>query len=236
MGANNGELRIMENFVKQLQAYRGAETFNPWSDYDATCDIGPEAPVIRANNLLRYLTLRRNAKYLFIAEGLGYQGGHFSGMAMTSERILLGFHPAVSPEVVLGKWNYQRTSNPSSQLLNKKQQEEGFNEPTATVMWGQLAQHGLSPFQSILWNIFPFHPYKADKILTNRTPSKAELDIGIVYAKMLLELVPGMEVIAIGQKAAGTLAKYGVACNTVPHPSMGGANKFKAAIKTIFNM
>jgi len=126
----------MENFVKQLQAYRGAETFNPWSDYDATCDIGPEAPVIRANNLLRYLTLRRNAKYLFIAEGLGYQGGHFSGMAMTSERILLGFHPAVSPEVVLGKWNYQRTSNPSSQLLNKKQQEEGFNEPTATVMWG----------------------------------------------------------------------------------------------------
>ena len=61
---------------------------------------------------------------------------------MTSERILLGFHPTVSPEVVLGEWNYQRTSNPSSQLLNKKQREEGFNEPTATVMWGQLAQHG----------------------------------------------------------------------------------------------
>ena len=103
-------------------------------------------------------------------------------------------------------------------------------------MWGQLAQQGLSPFQSILWNIFPFHPYKDGKVLTNRTPSKAELDIGIVYAKMLLELVPGMEVIAIGQKAAGTLAKYGVACNIVPHPSMGGANKFKAAINTIFNV
>ena len=236
MGANNGELRIMENFVKQLQSYKGAETFNPWLDYDALYDIGPEAPEIRAGNLLRYLTLRRNAKYLFIAEGLGYQGGHFSGMAMTSERILLGFHPTVSPKVVLGEWNYRRTSNPKCQLLNKKQREEGFNEPTATVMWGQLAQQGLSPFQSILWNIFPFHPYKDGKVLTNRTPSKAELDIGIVYAKMLLELVPGMEVIAIGQKAAGTLAKYGVACNIVPHPSMGGANKFKAAINTIFNV
>lgn len=236
MGANNGELRIMKNFVKQLQSYKGAETFNPWLDYDALYDIGPEAPEIRADNLLRYLTLRRNAKYLFIAEGLGYQGGHFSGMAMTSERILLGFHPTVSPKVVLGEWNYRRTSNPNCQLLNKKQREEGFNEPTATVMWGQLAQQGLSPFQSILWNIFPFHPYKDGKVLTNRTPSKAELDIGIVYAKMLLELVPGMEVIAIGQKAAGTLAKYGVACNIVPHPSMGGANKFKAAINTIFNV
>jgi len=236
MGANNGELRIMKNFVKQLQSYKGAETFNPWLDYDALYDIGPEAPEIRADNLLRYLTLRRNAKYLFIAEGLGYQGGHFSGMAMTSERILLGFHPTVSPKVVLGEWNYRRTSNPKCQLLNKKQREEGFNEPTATVMWGQLAQQGLSPFQSILWNIFPFHPYKDGKVLTNRTPSKAELDIGIVYAKMLLELVPGMEVIAIGQKAAGTLAKYGVACNIVPHPSMGGANKFKAAINTIFNV
>ena len=226
----------MKNFVKQLQSYKGAETFNPWLDYDALYDIGPEAPEIRADNLLRYLTLRRNAKYLFIAEGLGYQGGHFSGMAMTSERILLGFHPTVSPKVVLGEWNYRRTSNPNCQLLNKKQREEGFNEPTATVMWGQLAQQGLSPFQSILWNIFPFHPYKDGKVLTNRTPSKAELDIGIVYAKMLLELVPGMEVIAIGQKAAGTLAKYGVACNIVPHPSMGGANKFKAAINTIFNV
>ena len=226
----------MKNFVKQLQSYKGAETFNPWLDYDALYDIGPEAPEIRAGNLLRYLTLRRNAKYLFIAEGLGYQGGHFSGMAMTSERILLGFHPTVSPKVVLGEWNYRRTSNPKCQLLNKKQREEGFNEPTATVMWGQLAQQGLSPFQSILWNIFPFHPYKDGKVLTNRTPSKAELDIGIVYAKMLLELVPGMEVIAIGQKAAGTLAKYGVACNIVPHPSMGGANKFKAAINTIFNV
>lgn len=235
MGANNGEFRTMKNFIKNLQEYESTEAFNPWADYDALCDIGSEAPSIRAANLLRYLTLRKNAKYLFIAEGLGYQGGHFSGMAMTSERILLGFHPKIKPEVVLGKWEYKRTSNPNSHLLNKKQRAEGFNEPTATVMWEQLAQQGLSPFQSILWNIFPFHPYKNEGILTNRTPSKAELDVGVVYAKQLLELVPHMEVIAIGQKAAGTLAKYGILCRAVPHPSMGGANKFKAAVKLIFS-
>ena len=156
-------------------------------------------------------------------------------MAMTSERILLGHHPAVRPEVVLGEgWDYRRTSNPDSPLLNRKQREEGFNEPTATIMWGELAAQGLAPFQTILWNIFPFHPYKPSGILTNRTPTGPELDQGIRYARMLLDLVPGLQVIAIGRKSAGTLEKYGVPCAAVPHPSMGGANRFRAAVGALF--
>jgi hypothetical protein len=51
---------------------------------------------------------------------------------------------------------------------------------------------------------------------------------------MLMELVPGMEVVAIGQKAANTLARYEVDCVAVPHPSMGGANRFKEAVAKIF--
>lgn len=76
-----------EEFIEKLQQYSSPQVFNPWADYDTECDIGPQAPVIRAANFLRYLKLRQNAHFLFIAEGLGYQGGHFSGMAMTSERI-----------------------------------------------------------------------------------------------------------------------------------------------------
>ena len=225
----------MEKFLTALQEYHSAQVFNPWADYDPTCDIGPEAPKLRSANLLRYLTLRQQAKYLFIAEGLGYQGGHFSGMAMTSERILLGFHPTVKSNVVLGEeFTYQRTSNPHSTLLNKRQKEQGFNEPTATVMWGELAKQKLVPFQTILWNIFPFHPYKESGILTNRTPTKEELDVGIVYAKQLLELVPEMQVIAIGRKSAETLTRYGVACSAVPHPSMGGATRFRQAVAALF--
>lgn len=224
----------MEKFLASLQKYHSDISFNPWADYDPVCDIGPEAPTIRLENFRRYLSLRQKARYLFIAEGLGYQGGHFSGMAMTSERILLGYHPTVAPRVVLGNWHYQRTSNPQSTLLNAKQRTEGFNEPTATIMWGCLAQHHLAPFQTILWNIFPFHPYKESGILTNRTPNREELAVGIVYAQKLMELVPNMQIIAIGRKSADTLEKFGVSCLTVPHPSMGGANRFRAALSKIF--
>ena len=63
-----------EEFIEKLQQYSSAQVFNPWADYDSECDIGPQAPVIRAANFLRYLKLRRNAHFLFIAEGLGYQG------------------------------------------------------------------------------------------------------------------------------------------------------------------
>lgn len=225
----------IQDFIDKLQAYQGELVFNPWRDFDTSCDIGAQAPVIRTENLKRYLELRQNAHYLFIAEGLGYQGGHFSGIAITSERIILGNHPDVEQKSVLGDWNYQRTSDPESPLLNRTQKLLGFNEPTDTVVWNALNKHGLAAMDVILWNIFPFHPYKDGKLLSNRTPSNAELDIGIEYAKMLLALVPGMKVVAIGQKAANTLARYGVECEAVPHPSMGGANRFKAAVAEIFS-
>lgn len=225
----------IQDFIDKLQSYQGELVFNPWRDFDTSCDIGAQAPVIRTENLKRYLELRQNAHYLFIAEGLGYQGGHFSGIAITSERIILGNHPDVEQKSVLGDWNYQRTSDPESPLLNRTQKLLGFNEPTDTVVWNALNKHGLAAMDVILWNIFPFHPYKDGKLLSNRTPSNAELDIGIEYAKMLLALVPGMKVVAIGQKAANTLARYGVECEAVPHPSMGGANRFKAVVAEIFS-
>lgn len=223
----------VEKFIEQLQNYTSPAAFNPWRDYDPECDIGPEAPLIRAGNLARYLTLRLNAHYLFIAEGLGYQGGHFSGMAMTSERILLGHHPDVAPQAVLGDWDYKRTSNPASPRLNRTQREMGFNEPTATVMWNAVARHGLSPYDTVLWNIFPFHPHKGD-MLTNRTPTGEELDVGIEYARLLMKLIPQLQVVAIGRKSQQTLGKYDVPCACVPHPSMGGANAFKAAVAELF--
>jgi len=224
----------IQAFIRHLQEYRADLVFNPWRDYEAGLDIGPEAPAIRAANLERYLELRKGARYIFIAEGLGYQGGHFSGMAMTSERILLGHHPEVRPEEVLGDWDYRRTSNPESPLLNAMQKKMGFNEPTATVMWGTLHRENLAVFDAVLWNIFPFHPYKEGTLLTNRTPDKKELDLGIVYARELMELLPGAKIVAIGQKSAGTLARYNVAASAVPHPSMGGANRFKAAVAGLF--
>lgn len=224
----------IEEFIKNLQAYHKENVFNPWGEFDTSCDIGQRGLDIRVANLRRYLELRKNAHYLFIAEGLGYQGGHFSGIAITSERILLGEHPSVDPKSVLGEWNYERTSNPESTLLNRTQKLKGFNEPTDTVVWNALNTHGLAAFDVILWNIFPFHPHQPGKLLTNRTPSTEELDTGIEFAKQLLELVPDMKIIAIGGKAATTLARYGVKAQAVRHPSMGGANEFRQEVAKLF--
>lgn len=220
-------------FITELQRYHNKQAFNPWVDYEPSCDCANNAPAIRSDNLRRYLQLRRSAHYLFIAEGLGYQGGHFSGMAMTSERILLGFHPDIKPQAVLGEYQYRRTSNPNSELLNSTQKKYGFNEPTATVMWTTLAEHGVDPFDVVLWNIFPFHPYKQGNVLTNRAPSVEELAVGLVYAQQMLALVPQAVVVAVGQKSAKTLTQHGINCQAVPHPSMGGVNRFKAALALI---
>lgn len=224
----------INTFIDKLQSYQRENVFNPWRDYDPDTEIGPEAPEIRRENLRRYLQLRQHAHYLFIAEALGYQGGHFSGVAITSERILLGQHKAVRPASVLGAWDYRRTSSPASAQLNATQKAKGFNEPTDTVVWSTLQNHGLAAFDVILWNIFPWHPHKEGKLLTNRTPSTPELDVGVEYAKLLLELVPGMEIVAIGQKAADTLGRYGIGCKAVRHPSMGGAEIFRAQVAALF--
>ena len=224
----------INTFIDKLQSYHSENVFNPWRDYDAATEIGPEAPALRRENLRRYLELRPKARYLFIAEALGYQGGHFSGVAITSERILLGQHKDVRPESVLGQWDYQRTSSPTSTQLNATQRAKGFNEPTDTVVWSTLQHHGVAAFDVILWNICPWHPHKEGKLLTNRTPSTPELDVGVEYAKLLLELVPGMQIVAIGQKAADTLSRYGIECKAVRHPSMGGAELFRTQVAELF--
>ena len=99
----------INTFLDKLQSYHSEQVFNPWRDFDTSCDIGPQAPVIRSANLRRYLELRADAHYLFIAEALGYQGGHFSGIAITSERILLGHHPDGSGSYK--KWTILRVSS-----------------------------------------------------------------------------------------------------------------------------
>lgn len=221
----------IRDFISALQRYRGDNVFNPWAETDRENDGNESAPLVRSRNLLQYLELRKQADFIFVAEALGYQGGHFTGLAMTSERILLGKHREIPQAAVLGEdWRYERTSDPYGRNLKAKQRTEGFNEPTATVMWGVLSRHGISPFKAILWNIFPFHPYHGGDYLTNRTPDKEELAQGLKYAEMLYSLVPQAKIIAVGQKAAGTLVRAGIVCGQVPHPSMGGAEKFKLQV------
>ncbi|MEG6523584.1 uracil-DNA glycosylase [Desulfotomaculum sp. 1211_IL3151] len=226
----------INKFIEELQKYKSIENvFNPWQDYDEICDICPEAPAIRSNHLEQFLSARiPGARYLLVAEAVGYQGGRFTGVAMTSERILLGNHAGVKPSVILQDIQGRRTSNPDNQKLKDTQKNFGFTEPTATIVWGEVIKSKVSPYQVITWNIFPFHPFDRSKgPLTNRTPTAVELEVGAYYTEMLLKLCPNITVISIGGHSSRTLSKFGIENIHVPHPANGGAGNFRAAIKNI---
>lgn len=84
----------------------------------------------------------------------------------------------------------------------------------------------------MLWNIFPFHPHKEGNPLTNRTPTDREQQVGWEYTKRLLDLhieLGGAEplVLAVGQKSADTMGKFGLSAIGLRHPANGGANLYR---------
>lgn len=198
--------------------------FNPWYQVDPQNDIGKEAPEIRRRHLRRYLQERlHQAQFLVVGEAIGYQGGHFSGIAMTSERILLG-HLAdrgVLPSHVVESMTPQRTSKPEVMPL-------GFTEPTATIVWQAIIDSGRAPRAFVLWNIFPWHPYRPQNgWLSNRTPGMAELRLGIPVIHCIVELFPHAGVLAVGRKSAQILAQLGIKATALRHPAQGGATEFR---------
>ncbi|WP_299142756.1 uracil-DNA glycosylase [uncultured Dialister sp.] len=220
----------LNQFLNGLSGYKGENTFNPWADHDERYEI-EKAVAIRRKNLEDYLTLRLGkARILLIAEACGYQGGHFSGIAMTCERMLLDLHPVVDSAMVLGRKG-SRTSMKDSPLLKPIQQAKGFNEPTDSVVWSACLEAGLGPNDFLLWNIFPFHPYKKGNLLTNRTPADDELAAGLACTRNLLSLTGPLPIFAIGKKSENTLTEAGFPVTGLRHPANGGANIFRSQLK-----
>lgn len=221
---------MIPQFIQSLKRTpRGL--FNPWFHRDTANDKFPDAPDIRRRQLEAYLTERRNsAKFLFIAEALGYQGGHFTGMAMTSERILLGHQEekyGVRPDHVFKNLKPERTSRLE---INPK----GMSEPTATIMWGVLIDLDIDPYDVVLWNAVPWHPYKkGEGYLTNRTPLANELAAGLKHLKSFLQLFGQAKVFAVGRKCEQSLSELGIDHVGVRHPANGGAPKFREQVKML---
>lgn len=222
---------MIDEFISSLK-HNPEGLFNPWYHRDEEHDETEEAPKIRRDQLKTYLSERiESAKYLFIAEALGYQGGHFTGIAMTSERILLGHQEpkyGVRPDHVFQTIEPKRTSSPS--VI-----EKGMSEPTATIMWGALIDLGINPYEVVLWNALPWHPYKPDQgLLSNRTPTTDELDAGLEHLKSFMNLFDDVKMVAVGRKCELSLSQLGVDHIAVRHPANGGAPKFRRQVKNLF--
>jgi hypothetical protein len=215
---------IADLFRSIIKSPAGDGVFNPWGDVDAKNDAGPSAPKIRKDQLSHYLRVRlKSARYGLIGEALSYQGGHFTGIPMTSERILLGYqvHRGIYPQQVLPDLEPRRTSRPEVML-------HGFTEPTATIVWGMIAQSGLEPSAFVFWNAFPWHPFDAaGGILSNRRPMKEEVTRGLKALKIFLELFPDIKFIALGKVAAYSLDILHKDFFPIRHPARGGAGEFR---------
>ncbi len=222
-------LRI-KGFIASLARWHGEDAFNPWADFDPDYDVA-HARSIRKAQLERYLARRlSSARILIVAEACGYQGGRFTGIAMTCERMMLSLHARVNAQMVIGVPG-RRTSRRDSPFLPKDiQRKNGFNEPTDTVVWDACLSAGLSPEEFLLWNIFPFHPHQRGRMLTNRTPTDEELAIGLEYTKALLALTGPLPLFAVGKKSETTLTAAGYAATGLRHPANGGANLFREGL------
>jgi uracil-DNA glycosylase len=224
--------RSVEKFIRRLKKLPSDAVFNPWWQVDKQNDIGPNAPGIRRKQLRAYLQERLGkAKLAVIGEALGYRGGHFSGIPMTSERLLL----ERSKKVRLKSNDFffdikaQRTSKP-------EKCPDGFSEPTATIVWGTLLRLDLKPDQFVLWNAFPWHSFDPRRgVLSNRMPTKSEQAAGLPVLKSFLNLFPCDEIIALGKVAAAQLQQLGVNAHCVRHPASGGAKLFRQQIARILN-
>ena len=214
----------LDNFVRLLKASSSGAVFNPWWQIDEENDIGRIAPIIRRQQLRVYVQERLGrAKLVVIGEALGYRGGHFSGIPMTSERLLLG----KQADMIIRSIEPRRTSTPSVC-------PDGFSEPTATIVWGTLPKIGVLPDEFVLWNAFPWHSFDPRRgLLSNRMPNKSEQLSGRPVLKAFLELFPCEQIVALGKIAAAQFEQLGVNAHCVRHPASGGAKLFRQQIAKI---
>jgi hypothetical protein len=222
--------KSIDEFLRLLKKSPSGAVFNPWWETDEENDIGRGAPAIRRNQLRAYLQKRfRKANIALIGEAVGYRGGHFSGIPMTSERLLLGRSKKVrlKSNDFFSHIKPRRTSNP-------ERCPDGFSEPTATIVWGTLLQHSLKPDQFVLWNAFPWHSFDPRHgMLSNRMPNKSEQPAGLQVLKAFLELFQCEQVVALGKVAAAQLEELNVNAHCIRHPASGGATLFRTQIAKI---
>jgi len=181
-------------------------TFNQFREVGR--DDLPDAPAIRLANLRHYLVERNEADVLAIGEAAGYQGMRWSGIAFTSEFDLL-------------RWGdpYRRTSR----------RTRPWKEPSGTIVHGVL-EETRAERRVVLWNTVPTHPFLKGHPLSNRRPTRPEVDAGLIYARRLIKILRPRLVVGVGRIAADTVGNGAV---YVRHPAQSGATAFRVGMREL---
>lgn len=206
-------MKLAQALVQTLPA-SAPGLFNPWVGH-CPYDTPLNGPSQRLERLAQHLDC--DAQLILVGEAPGYQGCRYSGVAFTSERLLLA-------------GEIPRIPAPSGRLTARK---NPFSEPSATIVWRKLKELGIDE-TTILWNALQMHPFKPNESWSNRTPTPAELAHGRAGMEMLREAFPKAKVVAIGKKAEALLTEAGIdVVAAIRHPANGGATKFASGLAEV---
>lgn len=188
--------------------------FNPWVDI---CEKdhahnGPNEKLIR---LAAHLDC--NPEFILCGEAPGHLGCRHSGIAFTSESLLLdGAIPRVAKE-------------PSALTKSKRP----LKEPSSTIVWKALYELKIAE-HTIMWNAINCHPHSLGNSLGNRTPTPDEIALGKPAMEILIKNFPQAKIIAIGRKAESLFATMGIQIyGCVRHPANGGASEFRSGMASL---
>ena len=208
----------IDEFVRQIQALKLPNTFNPYSE---ECPIHDRsgAAEIRAELLRAVLQAATNVDIdsLWIGRDLGYRGGRRTGLAFTDD-CHLAMHTA--------RWRVES---------HRATKGSPVSEKSATVIWNVLSRLDHHIF---LWNIFPLHPHLPDVPLSNRSHNANERTSGTRLLSCLIEILEPKRLVAIGRDATSFLQSLNNTqqITSVRHPSFGGQNTFLAQIEALYEI
>lgn len=201
-------------FINAIAKTKLPGMHNPWSQ-NCESDIDQEKGHITRQQRLKHHLECPDPRIILIGEAPGYAGCRYSGVAFTSERLLLAGSIPRMPDIQ----GQRITTRPKS-----------WSEPSATIVWKALYEHGLAE-HALLFNAVPWHPEGPRGVHSNRTPTTTEKEKGLVYLQMFLQLFSGVPVAALGNTASDNLNLLNIEHTKIRHPANGGATLFREGLK-----
>jgi len=172
------------------------------------------------NNLRVYLKKLQKSYYndtLLIAEAPGYSGCNITGIPFTTVKTI-----------------NQKPHKIFYDLEKEIYKGKLYGDNSGTIVWDYLKDKNNLP---LLWNAFPFHPYKKYNKLSNRKPNKKELEEGISYIIDLIEIFDPKIIASIGRYGQNSLVKIFPSKEIIyiRHPSYGGKKEFIKGMNLIYD-
>lgn len=209
-----GPVKTIRAFIRNLKS--SSATPRSFNQYATHAPLSAR----KRKNLRLYLErmYELGTTTILIGEAPSYRGGRLTGIPFLSETIMLNGTPGSS---LFGEGRGFGRATTLPRLST---------EASATIVWGTIGRLDPPP---LLWNAYPFHPFKPGNPDSNRAPTRQEIAIGQPFLEALLRIFPIETVVAVGNHASVTLTELGVRHEKVRHPSNGGKQKFVEGIDRI---